>query len=166
MLYGVLLTSPHAHARIRRIDASKARELPGVHAVLTHTNIPRIKYATGGQSYPQPLPYDQVILDDKVRHVGDRVAVVAADTLKIANKALTLIDVDYEVLPAVVDMEKAMEDNAPVIHDELDTAGIYDREHNIVHHIEAEVGDVEAAFADADNVLKVSKNTQETACAP
>ncbi len=154
MLYGALLTSPHAHARIRQIDASKARALPGVHVVLTHTDIPRIKYATGGQSYPQPLPYDQVVLDDKVRHVGDRVAIVAADSLDIANRALALIDVDYEVLPAVVDMVKAMEGNAPVIHDEIDTEGIYDREHNIVHHIEAEVGDVDAAFANADNVFE------------
>ena len=103
MLYGALLTSPHAHARIRDIHAEKARALPGVHAVLTYKDIPRIKYASGGQSFPQPLPYDQVCLDDKVRHVGDRVAVVAAETLEIANQALKLIEVEYEVLPAVVD---------------------------------------------------------------
>jgi putative selenate reductase molybdopterin-binding subunit len=95
MLYGELLTSPHAHARIRSIDASKARELDGVRAVLTFQDIPRIKYASGGQSYPQPLPYDQVSLDCKVRHVGDRVAVVAADTAEIARLALDLIEVDY-----------------------------------------------------------------------
>ena len=58
--------------------------LPGVRAVLTYKDVPRIKYATGGQSYPQPLPYDQVVLDNKVRHVGDRVAVLAADTREIA----------------------------------------------------------------------------------
>jgi len=154
MLYGALLTSPHAHARIKRIDASLARELPGVYAVLTHEDLPRIKHASGGQSYPQPLPYDQVCLDNKVRHVGDRVAVVAAETLGIAEKALRLIDVEYELLPVVLDPEQAMQDGAAVIHDEKDTEGIYDVQHNIVHHIEAEVGDVLAAFASAENVFE------------
>ena len=74
MLYGGLLTSPHAHARILNIDSSKALALPGVHAVLTHEDVERVIYASGGQSYPQPPPYDQVSLDNKVRHVGDRVA--------------------------------------------------------------------------------------------
>ena len=78
--YGGLLTSPHAHARILSIDASKALALPGVHAVLTHEDVERVIYASGGQSYPQPPPYDQVSLDNKVRHVGDRVAIVAAET--------------------------------------------------------------------------------------
>jgi putative selenate reductase molybdopterin-binding subunit len=73
MLYGALLTSPHAHARIINIDVSKARAMPGVHAVLTYKDLPRVKYASGGQSYPNPLPYDQVCLDNKVRHEGDRV---------------------------------------------------------------------------------------------
>jgi putative selenate reductase molybdopterin-binding subunit len=153
MLYGALLTSPHAHARIRNVDISRALTLPGVHVVLTHKEIPRVKYASGGQSYPQPLPYDQVSLDNKVRHVGDRVAIVAAETLEIANQALNLIDVDYEILPAIVDMESAMQEGAPMIHDEIDTEGIYDRERNIVVHIEAKVGDVAKAFADADYVF-------------
>ncbi len=159
MLYGALLTSPHAHARIRRIDASRARALPGVHAVLTHHDIPRVKYASGGQSYPQPLPYDQVSLDDKVRHVGDRVAIVAAETLEIAQQALELIEVDYEVLPVVVNPEHAMQEGAPVIHDEPDTAGIYDAQRNIVHHIDAEVGDVEQAFAKADHIFEGTYRT-------
>jgi putative selenate reductase molybdopterin-binding subunit len=153
MLYGTLLISPHAHARIKSIDASRARALPGVHAVLTHKDLPRIKYASGGQSYPQPLPYDQVCLDNKLRHVGDRVAVVAAETLELAEEALRLIDVEYELLPVVLDPEKAMRDSAPVIHDEPDTEGIHDPQHNVVHRIEAEVGDVEAAFAGAEHVF-------------
>ncbi len=153
MLYGALLTSPHAHARIRNVDISRALTFPGVHVVLTHKEIPRVKYASGGQSYPQPLPYDQVSLDNKVRHVGDRVAIVAAETLEIANQALNLIDVDYEILPAIVDMESAMQEGTPMIHDEIDTEGIYDRERNIVVHIEAKVGDVAKTFADADYVF-------------
>jgi putative selenate reductase molybdopterin-binding subunit len=154
MLYGALLTSPHAHARIRRIETSQAQALPGVHAVLTYEDLPRIKHASGGQSYPNPLPYDQVCLDNKVRHEGDRVAVVAAETPELAQKALRLIEVEYEVLPAVLDPEAAMQDGAPVIHDEPDTEGIYDAQHNLVHHIEAEVGDVDAAFAAAEHVFE------------
>ena len=154
MLYGALLTSPHAHARIKRIDASKARALPGVHAVLTHEDLPRIKHASGGQSYPNLPPHDQVCLDNKVRHVGDRVAVAAAETPELAQKALRLIEVEYEVLPAVVDAEAAMRPGAPVVHDETDTGGIYDAQRNIVHHIDAEVGDVDAALAAADHVFE------------
>ena len=152
MLFGALLTSPHAHARIRNIDVSKAMALPGVRAVLTYKDVPRVKYATGGQSYPQPHPYDQVVLDNKVRHVGDRVAVLAADNREIAEKALQLIDVDYEVLPFVLDAEEAMKDGAPVIHDESDTEAIHDPQHNTVYHIEAEVGQVDAAFVECDTI--------------
>ncbi|MEM5774993.1 MAG: molybdopterin cofactor-binding domain-containing protein, partial [Anaerolineaceae bacterium] len=159
MLYGALLTSPHAHARIKHIDASKARALPGVHCVLTHLDVPRVKYASGGQSYPQLLPYDQVVLDDKVRHVGDRVAVVAADTLEIARQALKLIEVEYEVLPAVFDMQEAMRPGAPVIHDEPDTEGIYSPQTNQIFHIEEQNGDVDAAFATADVVVEGTFHT-------
>ncbi len=154
MLYAAMLTSPHAHARIRDIDTTAAEALPGVHAVLTYKNVPRVKYASGGQSYPNPLPHDQVSLDNKVRHVGDRVAVVAAETPEIAREALKLIRVDYDVLPAVFDPEAAMQPGAPVIHDEEDTVGIHDRARNIVHHIEAAVGDAEAQWAKADHVFE------------
>jgi putative selenate reductase molybdopterin-binding subunit len=161
MLYGALLTSPHAHARIISIDASKARELPGVHVVLTYEDILRVKYATGGQSYPQPPPFDQVCLDDKVRHVGDRVAIAAAETPELAQKALRLIEVEYEVLEPVLDAEEALRDGAPVVHDEEDTEGIYDAEHNIVHHIEASIGDVDAALKKADHVFEGTYRTAQ-----
>ena len=149
LLHAKLLTSPHAHARIVSIDDSKARTLPGVHAVLHHGNVARIKYASGGQSWPNPHPHDQVSFDDKVRYVGDRVAVVAAETPAIAEEAVRLIDVTYEVLPAVFDEREAMNPDAPVIHDEDDTEEIHDAERNIVHHIGAERGDVDAALAAA-----------------
>jgi putative selenate reductase molybdopterin-binding subunit len=161
MLYGALLTSPHAHARIKRIDASRARELPGVHAVLTHEDVPRVKYASGGQSYPQPPPFDQVSLDDRVRHVGDRVTIVAAETPELAQRALRLIEVEYEVLPHVLDPEEAMQEGAPVIHDEPDTEGVYDVQRNIVHHIEAEVGDREAQWARADHIFEGEYRTSQ-----
>jgi putative selenate reductase molybdopterin-binding subunit len=154
MLYAALLTSPYAHARIRDIDTSAAERLPGVHAVLTYKNTPRVMYASGGQSYPQPPPFDQVSLDNKVRHYGDRVAVVAAETLEIALEALRLIEVDYEVLPAVLDPEEALQAGAPVIHDEPDAVKIHDASRNLVHHLHASYGDVEAGFAAADYVFE------------
>lgn len=161
MLYGELLTSPHAHARIKRIDAARARALPGVHAVLTHEDLPRIKYATGGQSYPNPPPLDQVSLDNKVRHVGDRVAIAAAETPELARQALRLIEIEWEILPHVLDPEEAMRDGAPVIHDEPDTEGIYDAAHNIVHHIQAEGGDRAAQWARADYVFEGEYRTPQ-----
>jgi putative selenate reductase molybdopterin-binding subunit len=154
MLYAKVLYSPHAHARITAIDDSGAVALPGVHAVLHYKNTTRVRYASGGQSYPNPLPYDQVSFDNKVRHVGDRVAAVAADSLEIAEEALTLIDVTYEVLPAVFDELEAISGDAPVIHDEDDMEGADDASRNIVHHMEAESGDVAAGFAQADHVFE------------
>jgi putative selenate reductase molybdopterin-binding subunit len=154
MLYAKLLRSPHAHARIVHIDDSEAAALPGVHAVLHHANTKRIKYASGGQSWPNPHPHDQVSFDDKVRHVGDRVAVVAADTLEIAEEAARRIQVTYEVLPAIYDEREAMLDGAPVIHDETDTEEIHDAQRNIVHHIGAHRGDVDAALASAHHVYE------------
>jgi putative selenate reductase molybdopterin-binding subunit len=154
ILHAALLTSPHAHARITHIDTSKAKALPGVHAVLTYKDIPRVYYASGGQSYPNPKPYDQVSLDHKVRHVGDRVAVVAAETPEIARKALSLIDVEYQVLPAVFDPIEAMQPGAPLIHDDPNVEGIHDRTRNIVHHIHAEVGDAHAEWAKATRVFE------------
>ncbi|MDM8529392.1 molybdopterin-dependent oxidoreductase [Anaerolineales bacterium HSG24] len=154
MLYAKLLTSPHAHARIIDIDDSAALELPGVQAVLHYKNVKRVRYASGGQSYPNPKPYDQVCFDNKVRHVGDRVAVVAAETLEIAEYALTLIKVEYEVLPAVFDENEAIKPDAPVIHDEPDMVGAHDASRNITHHIEAQLGDVAQGFAEADYVFE------------
>jgi len=154
MLHAALLTSPHAHARIRDIDTHAAEALPGVHAVLTYKNVPRVYYASGGQSYPNPKPYDQVSLDNKVRHVGDRVAVVAAESPEIARAALKLIEVDYEVLPAVFDPIETMQPGAPVIHDDPNVDGIHDRARNIVHHVDAWAGDAEAQWAKADQIFE------------
>jgi putative selenate reductase molybdopterin-binding subunit len=154
MLYAAMLTSPHAHARIRRIDASKARALPGVHAVLTYADVPRVIYASGGQTWPNPHPWDQVSLDSKMRHVGDRVAVVAAESPEIANAALKLIEVDYDVLPAIFDPIATMQPGAPIIHDEPDAVAIADVERNIAVKIHAAVGDVEQGLAAADRVFE------------
>jgi len=152
-LIAKVLYSPHAHANIVSIDDTAARALPGVHAVLHHGNVARVRYASGGQSYPNPLPYDQVSFDNKVRFVGDRVAAVAADTEEIALAALDLLDVIYDVLPAVFDENDAIVDGAPVIHDEPDLEGAHDAAHNIVHHLKAETGNIEDGIAVADRVF-------------
>jgi putative selenate reductase molybdopterin-binding subunit len=155
MLHAKVLRSPHAHARIVAIDDAQARALPGVHAVLHSGNTARVKYASGGQSWPNPYPWDQVSFDDKVRHVGDRVAAVAADTPEIAAEACRRIRVRYEILPAVFDEAEALAVGAPVIHDEADSVGVHDGARNISNHIEgATVTDIEAAMADADRVFQ------------
>ena len=154
MLYAKVLRSPHAHARILRIDDAAARAVEGVHAVLHHGNTPRVKYASGGQSWPNPHPYDQVSFDDMVRHVGDRVAAVAAETIEAAEEALRLVEVDYEVLPAVFDERDAMDPDAPKVHDEDDTTHICDPQRNLVHHIAAQRGDVDAHLEAAPHVFE------------
>jgi putative selenate reductase molybdopterin-binding subunit len=160
LLYGKILASPHAHARIRRIDTSKAKALPGVHAVLTYQDVPRVPHTTAGQAWPEPSPYDTYLLDSKMRFVGDRVAAVAAESRAIAERALRLIEVDYEILPAVLDMEQAMAPGAPVIHDEPDSTRIFDRERNIAGYILREIGSVEEGFREADFILEREYRTQ------
>lgn len=161
MLHAKVLRSPHAHARIVDIDDADARALPGVRAVLHHRNTPRVKYTSAGQSWPNPYPWDQVSFDDKVRHVGDRVAAVAADTEEIAEEACRRIRVTYEVLPAVFDELEAIGGAAPRIHDEADTPGIYDAARNIAAHIEGQtVTDIDGALAQADHVFEQTFHVQ------
>src|SRR5712692_3104985 len=117
MLHARILHSPHAHANIRSIDKSKALALPGVRAVLTHEDLPRVAHSTAGQPYPEPSPYDAYLLDSRVRYVGDWVAFVAAETSAIAEEALGLIEVEYEILPAVFDPLQALQDGAPQLHE-------------------------------------------------
>ncbi len=163
MLIAKFLWSPHAHARIVRIDATRARALPGVACVLTHADVPRILHTTAGQGYPEPSPYDTAMLDDKVRYVGDRVAAVAAETREIAEAALGLIDVEYEVLPAIFDLRRAMEPGAPVIHDEKDCRAVipvpYDPRRNLAGHVDMQIGDPEQAFAAAPIRVDVTCET-------
>jgi len=158
MLYARILPSPHAHALIKSINVDRARALPGVKAVLTYKDVPRNLHTTAGQGYPEPSPYDTAILDYKVRHVGDRVAAVAAESLEIAEEALGLIEVEYEVLPAVLDMREAMKDGAPVIHDEKDAKAIipvpYDPKRNLAAQVEMSFGELEAGFKNADVVIE------------
>ena len=156
LLHAKVLKSPHAHARIKRIDASLARELPGVAAVLTHKDIPRVVYSTAGQSDPIPGPLDMFSLDNKVRFVGDRVAFVAAETPEIAEQALKLIDVEYEVLPAIIDSRQALNPGAVRIHDEPEYVNFAESDpgRNLAAHIHIDIGDVEKGFAEADQIFE------------
>jgi putative selenate reductase molybdopterin-binding subunit len=156
MLVGKVLHSPLGHALIKRIDASKARALPGVAAVLTWEDIPRVVYSTAGQSDPIPGPLDAFSLDHKVRFVGDRVAFVAAETEEIANQAIQLIEVEYEPLPVIIDPAESMADGAPQIHDEpefVNFAGS-NAKHNLAAEIRIDIGSVEKGFLEADQIFE------------
>lgn len=158
LLYAKILPSPYAHARILNIDTSQAEKLNGVKAVLTYKDLPRIAHTTAGQGYPEPSPYDTFILDKKVRFVGDRVAALAAETEDLASSALKMIKVKYKVLKAVLDMEKAAQKGAPVIHDEKEARTIiplnYNPKKNIAAQVSAKAGDVKKGFKQADYIFK------------
>jgi xanthine dehydrogenase molybdenum-binding subunit len=142
MLHGKVLRSPYPHAEIKKIDTAKAEALPGVKAILTYKNVP--DWRTG---MPRHVP----VLDSKVRFVGDGVAIVAAETVEIASEALDLIEVEYEQLPAVYDVEEAMEPGAPQLHDDfpgnlaLDFPAFGPKTIS-----EVVLGDVEKGFEEAD----------------
>lgn len=156
MLIGKILHSPVAHARIKRIDATKARALKGVAAVLTWKDIPRVVYSTAGQSDPIPGPLDMFSLDSRVRFVGDRVAFVAAETREIAEKALSLIEVEYEELPAILDSQHSMDKGAVRIHEEPEYVNFADSDPsiNLAAKIRIDIGDVEKGFSEADLIIE------------
>lgn len=153
-LYVKMLWSPHAHAKIKSIDISKAEKIPGVKLVLYHGNVPRIAHCTAGQGYPEPSPYDTFIFDKKVRFVGDRVAAVAAETSDIASEALKAIEVEYELLEPVFTYDEALRDGAPIIHDEeecfVPIPIPYEPKKNIVAKVGMEAGNFEKAISESD----------------
>jgi putative selenate reductase molybdopterin-binding subunit len=156
LLHAKVLHSPIAHALIKSIDVSRALELPGVIAVLTGNDIPRVVYSTAGQSDPIPGPLDTFSLDKKVRFVGDRVAFVAAESPEIARKALELIDVEYEPLPPVFDPAQALKKGAPILHDEPEYVNFAESEpaRNLAAQIHIDIGDVEDGFSKADHIFE------------
>lgn len=119
MLVGKVLRSPHAHARVVKVDGSKAEVLPGVKAVVSHQDVPRKVFTYNVMTYqlPEGELQDMYLFDHKVRYIGDPVAAVAAVNEEVANEALRLIDVEYEPLPAVFTVAEAVKSGAPVVHD-------------------------------------------------
>lgn len=156
MLIAKVLRSPHAHALISSINVEKALAVPGVAAVLTHKDVPRVVYSTAGQSDPIPGPLDSFSLDKKVRFVGDRVAFIAAESEEIAKKAMELIEVEYEVLPVILDPADAMTEGAPILHDEPEYVNFAESDPliNLAAHIRIDIGDVEKGFAEADKIYE------------
>ena len=153
ILWGKILRSPHPHARIRRIDVSKARQVPGVRGIVTGPDIPG--HLIGKQIRDMP-----VLCWDVVRFIGDRVAAVAADSPDIAETALGLIEVDYEELPAVFDPLEAMHPNAPCLHEDVSAYDGAPKDklaldvRNGLTRLAWRKGDVEQGFREADLVLE------------
>lgn len=156
------LRSPHAFAKIVSIDTSRAKLVPGIECVLTHEDVPHIRFTEAGQTYPEASPYDRYILEDVVRYVGDEVALVAGTTEKAVNKALKLIKVSYEVLSPVLDFRKA-KDNPILIHPEEDWIAMMpvggDNRRNLCATDGYTDGDVEAVLAECEYVVEGTYHT-------
>ncbi|HYZ24657.1 MAG TPA: xanthine dehydrogenase family protein molybdopterin-binding subunit [Rhodopila sp.] len=160
MLFGKVLRSPHAHARIRSIDTSEAKKLPGVKAVVTSKDFPEQKFDYIG---PERVAVNfwhvtrNIMAREKVLYEGHAVAAVAAISASIAEEAARLIKVDYEVLPHVIDVDEAMKDDAPLLFEDMITRGIEPKPtkpSNISKRLEFAIGDVEAGFRQADVVIE------------
>jgi CO/xanthine dehydrogenase Mo-binding subunit len=161
MCHGKILRSPYPHARIRRIDVSKALTVPGVLAILTRDDI---LHDEGIEPFYGPVFKDQTIVAvEKVRHVGDPVAAVAALTVDAAEEALKLIEVDYEELPAVLDVHQALQPGATLVHEsvKLPASGFADLAElkpvegtNVCTHFRLNRGDIDKGFAEADHIFE------------
>jgi CO/xanthine dehydrogenase Mo-binding subunit len=149
MLHGKILFSPHAHALIKSIDTSEAESLPGVRAVVTYKDSPDVTFNRIMRSIRDELPATEKVFDSVVRYVGDKVAAVAAETEEIAAKAVRLIKVEYEELPAVFDPEEALK---------ADAFKIYPEGNLVQEHIQ-ECGDVDQAMEEADHVFETCVST-------
>ena len=188
-----ILRSPFAHAFVKSVDISEALKVEGVVDILTAFNVPDIPYMQAGQGYPEPSPYDRVLINRKVRHVGDRVAAIIAESAESAEKAAALIHVEYDPVDPVFTVEEAMEDGAPLVHnglveyvsgapDNLDEYNksadrreekvIYqfplhaDIHKNIAASAHGGIGDIEKGFAESDAVVDETYQTSQVQCTP
>ena len=164
MVFGDVLRSPHAHARIRSIDIAKAAALPGVKAVVTSADFPEQPFAYVG---PERVAQNfwhmtrNIMAREKVLYEGHAVAAVAAASKAIADQALSLIVVDYEVLPHVIDVDEAMQPDAPLLFPDMITRGVEPppKPSNISKRVEYKLGDLAAGFAAADEIVEMSFKT-------
>ena len=151
-----ILRSPHAHALIRSIDTTLAMKVPGMVAVYTYKDVPNHRYTNAGQTYPEPSPHDRLILDQRLRFVGDAVAILAGETEQAVAKAMKLVKVDYEILTPVLDPHTA-KDNPILVHPEDNWESLCpvgaDNKRNLCASETTSDGDVEAVLADCDVVI-------------
>jgi len=161
-----VLRSPHAYARIVKIDSSAAEKLPGIEMVLTHKDFSRVPFTRAGQGYPEPSPHDKFVLDEYVRYVGDEVLAVVGSDLRICEEALSLIKVEYEILEPVLDFEKAI-DNKSIIHPEPEIHEMFpigfEPKRNIAASYHMHIGDVEKSISECEYVIKETFFTQAQA---
>ena len=184
-----MLRSPHAHAYINHIDTTEAESMPGVVAVFDHRNCPDVYYTPGGQTAPEPSPLDRRLFGQKMRHYGDRVAAVVAETEARAEAALKAIKVDYEVLKPVLSIREAMADDAPIVHNGVISYGVGapdnleaqnktadprdgrihfnfpfggDPRKNIAATGHGEIGDIGKGFAEADVVMERTYQSRQS----
>ncbi|MGL6186627.1 MAG: xanthine dehydrogenase family protein molybdopterin-binding subunit [Clostridium chrysemydis] len=161
-----VLRSPYAHAIIKEINKDIALKVPNIECILTYEDVPKKRFTIAGQSYPETSPYDRLILDKKVRYVGDPVCIVAGSNEKAVDKALKLIKVKYDVLDSIIDFRDA-KDNKVIIHDEDDYTykldlGI-DRMRNICSSGGFTKGDVLEEFKNCDVIVNETYNTKANA---
>lgn len=163
-----VLRSPHAHALVKNVKKDVALKVPGIECILTWEDAPKSRFTTAGQTYPELSPYDRKILDQRVRYVGDAVAIVAGENEKCVDRALKMIKVEYEVLEPVLDFREAL-DNKVVVHPEDDweikVPISPDVKRNLICHDVMEEGDVDAEFEKCKYVIEetyLTKANQQT----
>ena len=160
-----LLRSPHANAIVQEIDTSRALLVPGIEAIYTWKDVDQQgrRYTQAGQTYPEPSPYDRLVIDRHVRFAGDVVAILAGKDEKCVDKAMKLIKVRYEVLPAVLDYHTAL-DNSVLVHPEENWESLApvgaDNKRNLCAHDESGAGDIEAVLAGCDVVIDHTYHTR------
>lgn len=188
-----MLRSPHASAYIKEINVESAEALPGVVLVMTYKNTPDVYYTPAGQGFPEPSPYDRRMFSEKLHHYGDRVAAVVAESEEIALAALSLIDVEYEVLTPVLSIEEAEAEGAVIIHNSVVSYAVgapddlaeknkgadmrdgrieiqfpigADPHANIAASVSGSIGDIERGFGEADVVIERTYRTSQVQCTP
>ena len=157
-----LLRSPHANAIVKEIDKTAAEKVPGIEAIYTWEDVPQQRFTTAGQTYPEATPYDRLILDQHVRFVGDPVAIIAGEDEACVEKAMRLIKVKYEVLPAILDFHVA-KDNEILVHPEDNWRSLCpvgaDNKRNLCATARSEEGDVDGVMAECDTIVEHTYHT-------
>ena len=151
-----VIRSPYAHALIKDINTTRAEAVPGIECILTYKDCPDKRFTMAGQTYPEPSPYDRLILDQRMRFVGDAAAIVAGTSEEAVKKAMKLVKIKYEVLEPVLDFRKA-KDNPILVHPEENWKSLCpvgaDNKRNLCAHEVTEDGDIEAVLASCDYVI-------------